>query len=36
MTEIGDLLPGKIADAARAVIEDADHMIPWRCPRELF
>jgi 3-oxoadipate enol-lactonase len=35
MTDIGDLLRREIADAESAVIEDADHMIPWRCPREL-
>jgi pimeloyl-ACP methyl ester carboxylesterase len=35
MTEIGNLLHREIADAERAVIEDADHMIPWRSPREL-
>jgi 3-oxoadipate enol-lactonase len=35
MTEIGDLLHREIADAERAVIADADHMIPWRCPQEL-
>jgi 3-oxoadipate enol-lactonase len=35
MTEVGDLLHREIADAERAVIEDADHMIPWRSPRQL-
>jgi 3-oxoadipate enol-lactonase len=35
MTEIGDLLHGSIAGAERAVIEEADHMIPWRSPEEL-
>jgi len=35
MTEIGDLLHGRIAGAERAVVEEADHMIPWRSPEEL-
>jgi 3-oxoadipate enol-lactonase len=35
MTEIADLLHGRIAGAERAVIEEADHMIPWRSPEEL-
>ena len=35
MTEIGDLLHASIAGAERAVIENADHMIPWRSPEEL-
>ncbi len=35
MSEIGDLLERGIAGARRAVIEDADHVVPWRQPQEL-
>jgi pimeloyl-ACP methyl ester carboxylesterase len=35
MTEIADLLHGSIAGAERAVIENADHMIPWQSPEQL-
>jgi pimeloyl-ACP methyl ester carboxylesterase len=35
MTEIGDVLHRGIPSAERAVIEEADHMIPWRSPEEL-
>jgi pimeloyl-ACP methyl ester carboxylesterase len=35
MTEIGDLLERGIAGARRAVIDDADHVVPWRQPQEL-
>jgi pimeloyl-ACP methyl ester carboxylesterase len=36
MTEIGDLLCGRIAGAERTVIEEADDMIPWRSPEKAF
>jgi pimeloyl-ACP methyl ester carboxylesterase len=32
---IGDRLAREIPAAESAVIEDADHMIPWRTPEEL-
>jgi pimeloyl-ACP methyl ester carboxylesterase len=35
MTEIGDLLERGIPGARRAVIADADHVVPWRQPEEL-
>jgi pimeloyl-ACP methyl ester carboxylesterase len=35
MTEIGDLLERGIPGARRAVIEEADHVVPWRAPDEL-
>jgi pimeloyl-ACP methyl ester carboxylesterase len=35
MTEIGDILGRGIPGARRAVIEDADHVVPWRQPEEL-
>jgi 3-oxoadipate enol-lactonase len=35
INEIGDRLAREIPDARPAVIEEADHMIPWRAPEEL-
>lgn len=35
INEIGGLLAGTIPEARHAVIEEADHMIPWRSPEEL-
>jgi 3-oxoadipate enol-lactonase len=35
MTEIADVLHRGITRAERAVIDKADHMIPWRSPQEL-
>jgi pimeloyl-ACP methyl ester carboxylesterase len=35
INEIGDRLARDIPDARPAVIEEADHMIPWRAPEEL-
>jgi 3-oxoadipate enol-lactonase len=35
INEIGDRLARDIPDARSAVIEEADHMIPWRAPEEL-
>jgi 3-oxoadipate enol-lactonase len=35
INEIGDRLAREIPDARSAVIEEADHMIPWRAPEEL-
>jgi pimeloyl-ACP methyl ester carboxylesterase len=35
MTEIGDVLERGIAAARRLVIAEADHMVPWRRPRQL-
>lgn len=35
INEIGDRLAREIPDARAAVIEEADHMIPWRAPEEL-
>ena len=35
INEIGDILARGIPDARLAVIEEADHMIPWRTPEEL-
>jgi 3-oxoadipate enol-lactonase len=35
INEIGDRLARDIPDAQSAVIEEADHMIPWRAPEEL-
>jgi 3-oxoadipate enol-lactonase len=35
INEIGDRLARAIPDARSAVIEEADHMIPWRAPEEL-
>lgn len=35
INEIGDRLARDIPGADSAVIEDADHMIPWRAPEEL-
>lgn len=35
MTEIGDLLERGIPGSRRAVISDADHVVPWRKPEEL-
>jgi 3-oxoadipate enol-lactonase len=35
INEIGDRLARDIPDARAAVIEEADHMIPWRAPEEL-
>jgi len=35
INEIGGLLAGTIPEARHAVIEEADHMIPWRAPEEL-
>jgi pimeloyl-ACP methyl ester carboxylesterase len=35
INEIGDRLAQDIPGAQSAVIEEADHMIPWRAPEEL-
>jgi 3-oxoadipate enol-lactonase len=35
INEIGDRLAREIPDARSAVIEETDHMIPWRAPEEL-
>ena len=35
INEIGDRLAREIPGARSAVIEEADHMIPWRAPEEL-
>ena len=35
INEIGDWLAREIPRARSAVIEEADHMIPWRAPEEL-
>ena len=35
INEIGDRLAREIPGAQSAVIEEADHMIPWRAPEEL-
>lgn len=35
INEIGDRLARDIPDARSAVIQEADHMIPWRAPEEL-
>ena len=35
INEIGDILARRIPGARLAVIEEADHMIPWRTPEEL-
>jgi 3-oxoadipate enol-lactonase len=35
INEIGELLAREIPQARLAVIEEADHMIPWRAPEEL-
>lgn len=35
INELGDRLAREIPGAESAVIEDADHMIPWRTPEEL-
>jgi pimeloyl-ACP methyl ester carboxylesterase len=35
INEIGDRLAREIPGAESAVIEDADHMVPWRTPEEL-
>jgi 3-oxoadipate enol-lactonase len=35
MSEIGEILAREIAGARQAVIDEADHMIPWRAPEEL-
>ena len=35
INEIGDVLARGVPDARLAVIEEADHMIPWRTPEEL-
>jgi pimeloyl-ACP methyl ester carboxylesterase len=35
LEEVGDLLAHEIPGAQRAVIEEADHMVQWRAPREL-
>ncbi|HEX7256051.1 MAG TPA: alpha/beta fold hydrolase [Gaiellaceae bacterium] len=35
INEIGDRLAREIPAAESAVVEDADHMVPWRAPEEL-
>lgn len=35
INDVGDLLARRIPGARQAVIEEADHMIPWRSPEEL-
>jgi pimeloyl-ACP methyl ester carboxylesterase len=35
INEIGDILARGIPGARLAVIEETDHMIPWRTPEEL-
>jgi pimeloyl-ACP methyl ester carboxylesterase len=35
INQVGDLLARRIPGARQAVIEEADHMIPWRSPEEL-
>ena len=35
INDIGDRLAGEIPGARSAVIQEADHMIPWRAPEEL-
>jgi 3-oxoadipate enol-lactonase len=35
INEVGGLLARRIPGAEQAVIEEADHMIPWRAPKEL-
>jgi len=35
INEIGGVLARTIPEARHAVIEEADHMIPWRAPEEL-
>ena len=35
MAEVGDRMAAKIPGAQRAVIEESDHMVPWRAPEEL-
>jgi pimeloyl-ACP methyl ester carboxylesterase len=35
LAEVGDRLAREIPGARRAVIEDADHMVQWRAPKEL-
>jgi pimeloyl-ACP methyl ester carboxylesterase len=35
INELGGLLARSIPGARQAVIEDADHMVPWRTPEEL-
>ncbi|MBA2359970.1 MAG: alpha/beta fold hydrolase [Actinobacteria bacterium] len=35
MAAVGDRMAAKIPGAQRAVIEESDHMVPWRAPEEL-
>ena len=35
ISAVGELLVGGIAGARAAVIENADHVVPWRAPDEL-
>ena len=35
INEIGEILARRIAGARRAVIEEADHVIPWRAPQQV-
>jgi 3-oxoadipate enol-lactonase len=35
INEVGEILAREIPGARQAVIEEADHMIPWRAPEEL-
>jgi pimeloyl-ACP methyl ester carboxylesterase len=35
INEIGDRLAREIPDARLVVVQEADHMVPWRAPEEL-
>jgi 3-oxoadipate enol-lactonase len=35
INEVGEILAARLAGARSAVIEDADHMVPWRAPGEV-